>query len=146
MRVRTSDGETATVSRSTVEESALLTAVMREVYDDDDELQAPVPLPNVSSRQLADISEFCERQAAFRRATAGLRGDGRGLARAAREHGEWQEAFLEGMQDRVPGLMAAANYMDVECLLQACSTNITEFIKKRTPEEIRDYFKIRKRR
>lgn len=136
-----------TVTKNTVIESKLLTGIMHDMHDMHDcETLSLVPLANVASEHLLKIMEFCEKKAEYDKKMKDNEEYKSAQVKITRDYECWQETFLEGMQDHVPALMAAANYMDMECVLQACSTNITEFIKKRTPEEIRTYFKVKKSR
>lgn len=132
MRVRTSDGKIFEVSQATVRASRLL-GDLAEAFEGGDELP-DINMSNVTAANLAIISEFCEREEAHR-----LRANEEDTDQT---HEEWKYTFLESMQDGVPSLMAAANFMHVEFVIEACSVNIAEFIKKRTPSEIREYFSL----
>lgn len=144
MRARTSDGRVVEVAPATARVSRLLSD-LSEAFDG--AALPEVALPNVSAADLAVIDEFCEREEAHRAALvrAEASGDRRARIELARERDDWTERRLAGMQDEVPSLMAAANYMHVECVMAACSVNIAEFIKRRTPDEMREYFRLRRR-
>ena len=143
MRVRTSDGKSVEVSPATARASRLLID-LAEAFESSDVPE--INLANVTANNLAIISEFCDREAAHELALADAGAAAEERIRLTRSHDDWKERYLEGMQDGVPSLMTAANFMHVECVMEACSVNIAEFIKRRTPEEIREYFRLRRQR
>lgn len=149
MRVRTSDGKSVVVSPAAARASRLLSD-LAEAFGGRSEsgVDAEINLSNVTAKNLAIITEFCEREEAHRLALADASaGEDRPTKiKMAQSHEDWKEQFLESMQDGVPSLMSAANFMHVECVMEACSVNIAEFIKKRTPDEIREYFRLRRQR
>ena len=55
----------------------------------------------------------------------------------------WDQEFLKIDQATLLDLIAAANYLDIEGLLEVCCKTVANMIKGKSPEEIRTTFNIR---
>lgn len=97
-----------------------------------------IPLASVSKEALDKAVEYMEKMAAFK-------ADGT----SDEEKREWVSEYKKTMeaQERLPLLfqtMNAANFMNVKTLLDELCKFVAEMIAQRTPDEIEDYFDIRK--
>ncbi|KAL3734278.1 hypothetical protein ACJRO7_023602 [Eucalyptus globulus] len=87
-----------------------------------------IPLPNVSSKILSKIIEFCRKHVDADRERAGSASP----AAADDELKAWDAEFIK-----------AANYLNIKGLLDLTCQNVADMIKGKTPEEIRKSFNIK---
>ena len=97
-----------------------------------------IPLASVGKEELVKVVEWMEKMAAFK-------ADGT----SDEEQETWKNEYKESMaaQDQLPLLfqvMNAANFMIVKPLLDELCKFVAEMIAQRTPNEILDYFSIKK--
>jgi S-phase kinase-associated protein 1 len=97
-----------------------------------------IPLASVSKEELAKVVEWMEKMAAFK-------ADGT----SDEEQEAWKNRYKGSMaaQDQLPLLfqvMNAANFMAVKPLLDELCKFVADMIAQRTPDEILDYFNIKK--
>jgi len=97
-----------------------------------------IPLPNVPKEVLDKVVEYMEKMAAFK-------ADGT----SDEDKKEWTDGYKKSMeaQEKLPLLfqtMTVANFMQVKTLLDELCKFVAEMIAQRTPNEIEDYFNIKK--
>ena len=97
-----------------------------------------IPLASVGKDELDKVVEWMAKMAAFK-------ADGT----SDEEQEDWKNEYKESMaaQDQLPLLfktMTAANFMIVKPLLDELCKFVAEMIAQRTPNEILDYFNIKK--
>lgn len=90
-----------------------------------------VPIPNVHSRIFALVIEFCKFHA-----DAEKKIDDR-PAKTVEEVDAWDAMFMNVDQSTLLQLIHAANYLDIEHLLNLTCQTIAQILKGKTPEEIR---------
>ena len=97
-----------------------------------------IPLASVGNEALAKTVEYMEKMAEFK-------ADGTSDEDKLAWVGEYKKAMEP--QDQLPLLfqtMTAANFMNVKTLLDELCKFVAEMIAQRTPNEILDYFNIKK--
>ena len=104
----------------------------------DAEPDATIPLASVPKEALDKVVEYMEKMAAFK-------ADGT----TDEDKQQWISGYKKTMeaQDQLPLLfqtMTAANFMNVKTLLDELCKFVAEMIAQRTPNEILDYFNIKK--
>ena len=97
-----------------------------------------IPLASVPKEALDKVVEYMEKMAAFK-------ADGT----TDEDKQQWISEYKKNMeaQDQLPLLfqtMTAANFMNVKTLLDELCKFVAEMIAQRTPNEILDYFNIKK--
>jgi len=97
-----------------------------------------IPLASVGKEALDKTIEFMDKMAEFK--TAGT---------SEEDKTQWIDEYKKKMepQDQLPLLfqtMTAANFMNVKTLLDELCKFVAEMIAQRTPNEILDYFNIKK--
>ena len=97
-----------------------------------------IPLASATKEGLNKVVEYMEKMAAFKK-------DGT----SGEDKRAWIEEYKKTMeaQDQLPLLfqtMTAANFMNVKTLLDELCKFVAEMIAQRTPNEILDYFNIKK--
>lgn len=97
-----------------------------------------IPLATVPKEALDKVVEYMEKMAAFKADET-----------SDEDKQQWINEYKQTMeaQDQLPLLfqtMTAANFMNVETLLDELCKFVAEMIAQRTPNEILDYFNIKK--
>ncbi|KAH7332156.1 hypothetical protein KP509_20G072000 [Ceratopteris richardii] len=98
-----------------------------------------IPL-NVSSQILSKIIKYC-RYHALEVPNNG-EGDGKRPALSEEDVTHWDGKFLEVDQATLFDLILAANYLNIQSLLDLTCQRVADMIKEKTPEEIRRAFNI----
>ncbi|GJN34496.1 hypothetical protein PR202_gb23160 [Eleusine coracana subsp. coracana] len=150
-----SDGEAFEVEESVAMESQTI----KHMIEDDCAADA-IPLPNVSSKILAKVIEFCRKHVQAR-ATEAEDGEASSEPKkaSADELKTYDAEFVKVDQailfdlilvhSLVSGdvtfevIVKAANYLDIKLLLDLTCQTVADMIKGKTPEEIRSTFNIR---
>ncbi|KAL7751910.1 hypothetical protein RI367_002432 [Sorochytrium milnesiophthora] len=151
-----SDGVAFTVDRAIAERSVLLKNMLDDIgagnddgaegaADEAAENQTPIPIPNVLSRVLKKVIDYCEHHKADPLPTA-EEPDGYNLDDRARNRSddieEWDAEFINVEQELLFEIILAANYLDIKPLLDLGCKTVANMIKGKTPEEIRKTFNI----
>uniref|UniRef100_A0A7S3V2E4 S-phase kinase-associated protein 1 n=1 Tax=Aplanochytrium stocchinoi TaxID=215587 RepID=A0A7S3V2E4_9STRA len=118
---------------------AEMSTLVKEMTEDDDDEDRDIPLPNVTSRVLKKVIEFCthHRKEPMPEIEKPLKS-----SNMAEVVSEWDANFVEVEQELLFQLILAANYMDIKSLLDLSCAKVASMIKGKTPEEIRKTFNI----
>ncbi|KAH7441917.1 hypothetical protein KP509_03G062100 [Ceratopteris richardii] len=100
--------------------------------------ESVVPLPNVSAKILSKVIEYCR----YHAIEAPNLGDDKS-ASADEEVRHWDNEFLKVDQATLFDLILAANYLNIQNLLDLTCQCVADMIKGKTPEEIRKTFNIK---
>uniref|UniRef100_A0A0E0EEN4 SKP1-like protein n=1 Tax=Oryza meridionalis TaxID=40149 RepID=A0A0E0EEN4_9ORYZ len=88
-----------------------------------------IPTPDVDHETLRVVMQYCDKHAADDADEEDLK--------------EWDEDFVDELdQDALFDVIAAANYLDIDGLLNLTCKRVADTIKGKTPEEIRKEFNI----
>ncbi|OWM83965.1 SKP1-like protein 1 [Punica granatum] len=131
--LRSSDGETFEVEESVAVESQTIKHMI-----EDDCADSVIPLPNVSSKILSKVIEYCKKHVESA-AAAGTEND----KTAEDTLKAWDAEFVKVDQSTLFDLILAANYLNVTGLLNSTCQTVADMIKGKTPEEIRKTFNIK---
>ncbi|KAI3851191.1 hypothetical protein MKX03_012249 [Papaver bracteatum] len=123
--LKSSDGETFDV----VESVALQSQTIKHMIEDDC-ADNGIPLPNVTSKILAKVIEYCKKH------------DG-DADEKDKDLKEWDAEFVKIDQATLFDLILAANYLNIKELLDLTCQTVADMIKGKTPEEIRKTFNIK---
>merc|ERR1719498_1361510 len=104
-----------------VEEEVAFESLTVKNMIEDTGTEAPIPLPNVSSKILAKVIEYCK-----------YHDDAKA----------WDTEFVKVDQGTLFELILAANYLNIKSLLDLTCLTVANMIKGKTPEEIRKTFDI----
>eukprot|EP00253_Pinus_taeda_P001197 PITA_01197 len=110
---------------------------IKMMIEDTDTANA-IPLPNVSSKILSKVIEYCEYHVKAQMLAAGK------SAISEDEIRIWDEEFVKVDEATLCDLILAANYLNIENLLDLTCQTVADMIKEKTPEEIRKIFNIEK--
>lgn len=97
----------------------------------------PIPLPNVSSKILAKVIEYCRYHVEARKNSEDK------PAVPEDEVKQWDSEFVKVDQATLFDLILAANYLNIKNLLDLTCQTVADMIKGKTPEEIRKTFNIK---
>lgn len=106
--------------------SVNLSGTIQKLVEDmgDDQV---IPLPNVDGPTMALVLEYCDIYTLYKHS---------GLQEAVRE-------FLTPLHiSSIFAMLNAANYLDIQTLLQTLASHIAGLMQNKTPQELRDLFLI----
>ncbi|CAL0313256.1 unnamed protein product [Lupinus luteus] len=121
--LKSSDGEAFEVDEAVAVESQTIKHMI-----EDDCADNGIPLPNVTSKILAKVIEYCKNHVE-KPADDDLKA--------------WDADFVKVDQATLFDLILAANYLNIKNLLDLTCQTVADMIKGKTPEEIRKTFNIK---
>ncbi|XP_073311059.1 SKP1-like protein 1A [Primulina huaijiensis] len=132
------DGETFEVEELVALESQTIKHMIEDNCAD-----TTIPLPNVTSRILAKVIEYCKKHV---EAASKSDADG-GMCSSDKvvddELKSFDTEFVKVDQGTLFDLILAANYLNIKSLLDLTCQTVADMIKGKTPEEIRKTFNIK---
>ncbi|CAL9098537.1 unnamed protein product [Musa textilis] len=133
--LRSSDGEVFDVEEAVAMESQTIKHMI-----EDDCADNGIPLPNVTSKILAKVVEYCKKHV-----DAAARSSSSDDAPSVTEEDlkTWDADFVKVDQATLFDLILAANYLNIKGLLDLTCQTVADMIKGKTPEEIRKTFNIK---
>jgi S-phase kinase-associated protein 1 len=142
--VQSSDGTEFKMTR----DAAKASKTIRELLESMEEMGADptngcseaIPLPNVNSKALAKLVEYCSKYPFSSPAPLVPNDQSKSLYALS----DWEKTFLDVPNDFLFELILAANYLDIEPLLSLCCKNVANMLRGKNPEEIRELFNIKK--
>ncbi|XP_034931558.1 SKP1-like protein 1B [Populus alba] len=129
--LKSSDGESFEVDEAVAVESQTIKHMI-----EDDCADNGIPLPNVTSKVLAKVIEYCKKH------VESPKSDDRPSC-AADDLKAWDTEFVKVDQATLFDLILAANYLNIKNLLDLTCQRVADMIKGKTPEEIRKTFNIK---
>ncbi|KAL3720578.1 hypothetical protein ACJRO7_005401 [Eucalyptus globulus] len=127
--LRSSDGESFEVDEAVAVESQTIKHMI-----EDDCADSGIPLPNVTSRILAKVIEYCKKH------VESAKPDDRTTEDDLKA---WDAEFVKVDQATLFDLILAANYLNIKGLLDLTCLTVADMIKGKTPEDIRKSFSIK---
>ena len=127
--LKSSDGETFEVDEAVALESQTIKHMI-----EDDCADTSIPLPNVTSKILAKVIEYCKRHVDASKTEDKASED---------ELKTFDADFVKVDQGTLFDLILAANYLNIKSLLDLICQTVADMIKGKTPEEIRKTFNIK---
>ncbi|XP_044970863.1 SKP1-like protein 1 [Hordeum vulgare subsp. vulgare] len=142
--LKSSDGEEFDVDKTVAMESVTLRHMIEDECADN-----AIPLPNVNSKILSRVIEYCKQHVQARpkpadSAAADASSSSSPAAAPAPtvDMKNWDAEFIKVDQATLYDLILAANYLDIKGLLDLTCQTVADMIKGKTPEEIRKTFNI----
>ncbi|CAI0550225.1 unnamed protein product [Linum tenue] len=130
--LKSSDGESFEVDEAVAMQSLTIKHMHIEGHVD---IDGAIPLPHVTSKILAKVIDYCQKEA---EADADAGGGDEDVKRA------WEMSDLAGVgEDTLWDLLLAANYLEVEGLLDLAYEAVEEMVKGRIDPEIRMVLNLR---
>ncbi|TXG52015.1 hypothetical protein EZV62_021184 [Acer yangbiense] len=119
--LKSSDGEAFEVDEAVALESQTIKHMI-----EDDCADNGIPLPNVTSKILSKVIEYCKKH------VESPKSDDRATGAVDDDLKAWDAEFVK-----------AANYLNIKSLLDLTCQTVADMIKGKTPEEIRKTFNIK---
>ena len=132
VKLRSSDDEMFEVEKEVADKSQMIRNMIEDTGTDN-----PIPLPNVTSKILAKVIEYCKYHVDSAKA------EGDKPAVSDDEKKTWDTEFVKVDQATLFELILAANYLNIKELLDLTCLTVANMIKGKTPEEIRKTFNIK---
>jgi len=132
VKLRSSDEEMFEVEQDVANMSQMIKNMI-----EDTGIDCPIPLPNVTSKILAKIVEYCSYHVKATSTT------GDKPAASEEDIKAWDTEFVKVDQATLFELILAANYLNIKSLLDLTCLTVANMIKGKTPEEIRKQFNIK---
>ncbi|KAM3369566.1 hypothetical protein ACQJBY_017455 [Aegilops geniculata] len=143
--LKSSDGEGFQVEEAVAMESQTIRHMI-----EDDCADNGIPLPNVDSKILSKVIEYCKKhvQASPKLADSSAAADASSTtstaaAAPAEDLKSFDDEFVKVDQATLFDLILAANYLNIKGLLDLTCQTVADMIKGKTPEEIRKTFNIK---
>ncbi|AET02851.1 putative S-phase kinase-associated protein [Medicago truncatula] len=127
--LKSSDDETFEVEEAV----ALKSQTIKHMIEDDC-AKTEIPLPNVTSKILAKVIEYCKKHVEATTSSEGKPSEDDVKA--------WDAEFVKVDLNTRFELILAANYLDIKSLLELTCQDVAETIKDKTVEEIRKIFNV----
>ncbi|KAJ7790077.1 S-phase kinase-associated protein 1A-like protein [Mycena olivaceomarginata] len=138
----TCDGEQVLTEWGIIERSALIKGMLDgpphtiPCYESDQ----PIPLPNVSSGVLKKVLEYCEHHRGEPLQTTDSEQSQHETRKRTTDISEWDQNFLIDNLEMLSEIINAANYLDIQPLLDVGCQFVVRMLKGKTPEEMRKIF------
>ena len=137
--LKSSDGEVFEVEEAVAMESQTIRHMI-----EDDCADNGIPLPNVNSKILSKVIEYCNKHVqAAKPAADAAAADSSSAAAPPEDLKNWDAEFVKVDQATLFDLILAANYLNIKGLLDLTCQTVADMIKGKTPEEIRKTFNIK---
>ncbi|KAL5200683.1 hypothetical protein ABZP36_021886 [Zizania latifolia] len=135
--LKSSDGEEFEVDEAVAMESQTIRHMI-----EDDCADNGIPLPNVNSKILSKVIEYCNKHvhAASKRSDDATAANN---STSGEDLKNWDADFVKVDQATLFDLILAANYLNIKGLLDLTCQTVADMIKGKTPEEIRKTFNIK---
>ncbi|KAK0575580.1 hypothetical protein LWI29_003172 [Acer saccharum] len=130
--LKSSDGEAFEVDEAVALESQTIKHMI-----EDDCADNGIPLPNVTSKILSKVIEYCKKH------VESPKSDDRATGAVDDDLKAWDAEFVKVDQATLFDLILAANYLNIKSLLDLTCQTVADMIKGKTPEEIRKTFNIK---
>ncbi|XAR72690.1 hypothetical protein NMG60_11019417 [Bertholletia excelsa] len=127
--LKSSDNETFEVEESVAVESQTIKHMIEDNCAD-----TVIPLPNVTSKILAKVIEYCKKHVDVPKSDDKIAED---------DLKNFDAEFVKVDQGTLFELILAANYLNIKSLLDLTCQTVADMIKGKTPEEIRKSFNIK---
>uniref|UniRef100_A0A061S912 SKP1-like protein n=2 Tax=Tetraselmis sp. GSL018 TaxID=582737 RepID=A0A061S912_9CHLO len=136
VKLRSADGEIFEVDADVAFSSLTIKNMI-----EDTGASTPVPVPNVNSKVLSKIIEYCNYHVEQERKAGNA--DEQTKSQLETESKRWDKDYINVDQAVLYDLILAANFLNIKGLLDLCCQTVAEIIKGKTPEQIRQYFHIK---
>ncbi|KAM3254947.1 hypothetical protein ACQJBY_048400 [Aegilops geniculata] len=141
--LKSADGEEFEVEEAVAMESQTIRHMI-----EDDCADKGIPIPNINSKILSKVIEYCNKHAMAKTvdvssgSTGVAASDTMAPAALAGDLKIWDAEFINVDPDTLFDLIKAASYLNIKGLLDLTCQTAADMISGKPPEEIRNFFKI----
>ncbi|KAJ2800328.1 E3 ubiquitin ligase complex SCF subunit scon-3 [Coemansia guatemalensis] len=133
--LQSSDKRDFQVSMEVAKQSVLI----KNLIDDLGETEEAIPLPNVTSKVLQKVIEYCEHH---KHDPPVIKDEYDDLPKRSDDISPWDEQYMKVDQEMLFEILLASNYMDIKPLLDLGCKTVANMIRGKSAEEIRKMFNI----
>ncbi|XP_058734540.1 SKP1-like protein 1A [Vicia villosa] len=133
VNLKSSDGNIFEVEQ----EVAMQSQTIKHMIEDDCADETGIPLPNVTSKILAKVIEYCKKHA------EAANTDEYGRPVDENDIKNWDAEFVKVDQNTLFDLILAANFLDIKSLFDLTCKTVAGMMDGKSPEEIRKTFNIK---
>ncbi|KAJ2612816.1 E3 ubiquitin ligase complex SCF subunit scon-3 [Coemansia sp. RSA 1365] len=133
--LQSSDKRDFQVSMEVAKQSVLI----KNLIDDLGETEEAIPLPNVTSKVLEKVIEYCEHH---KHDPPVIKDEYDDLPKRSDDISPWDEQYMKIDQEMLFEILLASNYMDIKPLLDLGCKTVANMIRGKSAEEIRKMFNI----
>ncbi|KAJ1652193.1 hypothetical protein GGF42_003173 [Coemansia sp. RSA 2424] len=147
INLMTAEGAVIGVERDIIEQSGTIRNILSDVGSTD----KPIPIPNVSGPILTKIIDYCRhhrndptrRHARESNALEESDSSDAAIQRAIEQMDEFDHQFCRVDQGTLFDIILAANFLDIQPLLDLAGYTVANMMKGKSVEEIRSTFNIK---
>jgi S-phase kinase-associated protein 1 len=139
--LRSSDGEEFEIEEDVAIQSQTILHMIEDGCAD-----STIPLPNVDSKILSMVIEYCKKHVQEEAAAATKEAAGASPADSIKNMEElktFDAKFVQVDQATLFALILAANYLDIKGLFDLTCQTVADMMKDKTPEQICEMFNIK---
>lgn len=118
---------------------AIMSGTVKNTLDDIGDIDAPVPLPNVTGKILSKVIEYCQ----YHYENPIPESEAKKYENRMGNIIPWDAEFCKVDQATLFELILAANYLDIKPLMDLACKTVAGMLKGKTAEEIRQTFNIK---
>ncbi|KAJ2003040.1 hypothetical protein H4R26_003287 [Coemansia thaxteri] len=134
IRLRSSDGRLFAVDQKT----GFMSTLVKDIVSDLGVTTEPIPLPNVSGEIMADIIKYCR----YHKDDARLTSTVPDLLQDDSLIEAWDRRFMDMTDEKMLKLIAAADYLNIEPLVDLGCLVVSNIIRSLSVEEIRERYNV----
>ena len=105
----------------------------------EDAMEDAIPIPNINAAVLKKVIDWCEHHV---HDAPTSNEDDSDVSKKTNEIEEWDQQFMQVDQEMLFEIILAANYLEIQALLDVGCRTVANMIKGKSPEEIRKTFNI----
>ncbi|KAJ1960071.1 hypothetical protein GGI12_004000 [Dipsacomyces acuminosporus] len=147
VKLVSAEGATIEVDRDVIEQSGLIRNMLYDIDDSDD----PIPIPNVSGPILTKVIEYCthhrndpsRRQPPKPTSISDNDSSEEAVKRAVEQMDHFDHEFCRVDQGTLYDIILAANFLDIQPLLDVASYTVANMMKGKSVEELRTAFNVK---
>lgn len=132
------DGEEFIVKETVAKMSKTISNMIEDGYT-----EGSIPLPNVIAKILTKVIEYCEKHVVEQEGSACDTASHGSATLLKKEIENWDKEFVNVNQEMVFDLIMAANYLNIQGLLDLTCKTVADQMANKSPEEIRKIFHIK---
>ena len=139
LKITSSDGEMFEVERPLLRFANTINNMLESVETAGAEFTDVIPLNNVTGPTFKKVLEWTK----YHKDDAAPEPEQENRERRTDDIIQWDQEFLKIDQSEIMLIILAANFLDIQPLLDTCCKTVANMIKGKSPEEIRTTFNIK---
>ena len=127
-----------------VEKQVVLQSILiKNILEDLDQEETPtIPLPNIKGQTLKKVLEYCEQHRDDEVDENKSEEERFDVSKLDKVISEWDKSYIDVEDEDLFEIILAANYLDIKSLMELGCRTVTNKLKGKSPQEIREIFGI----